>query len=116
MPNHVHGIMHIVSGIDGFVGNGFKPFPTTADIYHGLPEIIRGFKTFSSRHINQSNPVNRFQWQKSYHDRIIRNDSELNRIREYINNNPVNWETDQENPDTKIEHPRAFPDTRFVPE
>jgi putative transposase len=43
MPNHVHGIIFIV-------GAGFKPAPTK----YGLPEIVRGFKTFSSRRINES--------------------------------------------------------------
>lgn len=28
-------------------------------------------------------------WQKSYYDRIVRNDAELSRIREYIKNNPA---------------------------
>jgi hypothetical protein len=54
MPDHFHGIVEIIPdeniGI-GFVGNGFKPFPTTMMKRHGLPEIIRGFKTFSSRGI-----------------------------------------------------------------
>ena len=31
-------------------------------------------------------------WQRSYHDRIVRNDEELNRIRKYIINNPSKWE------------------------
>ncbi len=33
-----------------------------------------------------------FKWQKSYYDRIIRNNDELNRIRRYIRNNPENRE------------------------
>ena len=33
-------------------------------------------------------------WQKSFHDRIIRNDNEYNRIVEYINNNPDTWKND----------------------
>ena len=35
----------------------------------------------------------------NYHDRIIRNEKELNAIREYIVNNPLKWELDQDNPD-----------------
>ena len=46
MPNHTHGIIVVV--VDTIVGAGFKPAPTR----HGLPEIIRGFKTFSARRIN----------------------------------------------------------------
>jgi len=37
-------------------------------------------------------------WQRGYHDRIIRNDRELYRIREYVANNPKLWDKDRENP------------------
>jgi REP element-mobilizing transposase RayT len=37
-------------------------------------------------------------WQRNYYERIIRNEDELNRIREYIIENPQNWATDRENP------------------
>lgn len=30
-------------------------------------------------------------WQRNYWDRIIRNDKEYERIVEYIQNNPINW-------------------------
>jgi REP element-mobilizing transposase RayT len=83
MPDHVHGIIIIQNN----VGNGLKPFPTDGVKSHELPEIVRGFKTFSSRRINeQSFP--KFQWQKSFYDRIIRNERDLNRIRKYIQDNP----------------------------
>ena len=93
MPNHVHGIVWIIP--DSVVGNGLKPFPTFAKPFPtALPEIIRGFKTFSSRRINETQSHFKFQWQKSYHDRIIRNEDELDWIREYIINNPANWYKD----------------------
>ncbi|HDR16333.1 MAG TPA: hypothetical protein ENN79_12780 [Desulfobacteraceae bacterium] len=41
-------------------------------------------------------------WQRNYYEHIIRNENELNRIREYIANNPMKWEFDQENPDLSI--------------
>ena len=90
MPNHIHGIVII----DNDVGTGFKPVPT----YHSLSEIIRGFKTFSSRRINEYNQCGDFQWQRSFYDHIIRNGSSLNQIREYIHNNPFEWESDRNNP------------------
>jgi REP element-mobilizing transposase RayT len=34
-------------------------------------------------------------WQSRFHEHIIRNKPELNKIREYIINNPLNWETDE---------------------
>jgi REP element-mobilizing transposase RayT len=72
-----------------------KPFPTKK---YDLSEIIRGFKTFSSRKINeQRNNANKFQWQKSFYDHIIRNEKSLNKIREYIQYNPLQWHLDIEN-------------------
>jgi putative transposase len=100
MPNHIHGIMILsrdhVAGIG--VGGGLKPAPTAK--MHALPEIIRGFKTFSSRRINElrGTPGTKL-WQRNYYEHIIRNDDELNRIRQYIIDNPINWATDRNNPD-----------------
>jgi putative transposase len=37
-------------------------------------------------------------WQRNYYEHIIRNDVELNGIREYIINNPLNWALDRDNP------------------
>ncbi|MCK4635355.1 MAG: transposase [Candidatus Moranbacteria bacterium] len=103
MPNHMHGIVIIDNDIvesDNFVvGNGLKPFPTKGKKLHGLSEIMRGFKTFSSRRINETNPVNKFQWQKSFYDHVVRNDESLCKIREYIMINPEKWEFDKENLD-----------------
>jgi REP element-mobilizing transposase RayT len=91
MPNHVHGIIVIDNG--DVVGNGLKPFPT-----HGLSEIIRGFKTFSSRKINEEIKIdNKFQWQKLFYDHIMRDDKSLENLRQYIMYNPLKWELDIEN-------------------
>ena len=100
MPNHVHGIIKIGNGLPApaFVTGGpGKPFPTDGKNY-GLSEILRGFKTFSSRRINEKLlHDDRFQWQKSFHDHIIRNEMSLCRIREYVLNNERQWEFDKEN-------------------
>ncbi len=45
MPNHVHGIIEIVGA-----GLQTRPYKTTRQ---GLPEIVRGFKTYSARHFNE---------------------------------------------------------------
>ena len=37
-------------------------------------------------------------WQRNYHEHIIRNEKSLNRIREYILDNPLRWDMDRENP------------------
>ncbi len=89
MPNHVHGIIFIV-------GTGFN----TARTNHPLSEIVRGFKTFSARRINATAAtLGTNVWQRNYYEHIIRNDRSLNRIREYIASNPLNWKHDRENRD-----------------
>ena len=98
MPNHTHGIIVLTA----LVGAGFKPAPTTTR-RHALPEIVRGFKTFSSRRINEIRhtpgaPV----WQRNYFERVIRNDNEMHHLREYIVNNPAKWDLDRENPGNPI--------------
>lgn len=92
MPNHVHGIIVINNDIRR---ERFETVP------YNLSEMIRGFKTFSSRRINESqlqNIIFRFKWQKSFYDHIIRNQKSLNNIRKYIKNNPINWDLDRNNP------------------
>jgi REP-associated tyrosine transposase len=93
MPNHVHGIIMLMH----HVGAGLKPAPTELR-RHGLPEIVRAFKTFSSRCINQlrrtiGTPV----WQRNYYEHVIRNEDDLCEIRRYIDNNPARWVEDEYN-------------------
>jgi hypothetical protein len=37
-------------------------------------------------------------WQRNYYEHVIRDEESLNRIREYILNNPAQWAFDRENP------------------
>ncbi len=94
MPNHFHGIVIIDNDKNiTTVGNGFKPF-LTKNRQHWLSEIIRWFKTFSSLKLHQSWLTN-FSRQKSFYDHIIRNEQDLQRIQEYILNNPYKRKNDE---------------------
>ncbi|MBM2826887.1 MAG: hypothetical protein HW403_951 [Dehalococcoidia bacterium] len=104
MPSHIHGIVLIKD--DDPVGAGFKPAPTTVGRastsnikHHGLPEIVRAFKTFSAHKINvlRRSPGVPL-WQRNYYEHVVRDEAELNRIREYINGNPLRWDNDPDNP------------------
>ena len=96
MPNHIHGII-VLRPNPIIVGAGFKPAPTKKR--HALPEIVRALKTFSSRRINEIRNTPRVKlWQRNYYEHIVRNENELNEIRKYIQENPLKWETDKENP------------------
>ena len=101
MPNHVHGIIWIAE--DDVVGARRRRAPTAerfgAPIAGSLPTIVRSFKAITTRRINFERgtpgiPV----WQRNYHDHVIRNDKSLQNIRNYIINNPFNWQMDIENP------------------
>ena len=96
MPNHVHGIIFIPD-----LGRaGFKPAPTRK---HPLSEIVRAFKTFSSRRINElRNSPGTPVWQRNYYEHVIRNESDYRQIGEYILYNPAKWEMDRENPNAKL--------------
>jgi putative transposase len=108
MPNHVHCVVVLTCGDSSVVGAGLKPAPTVTNratndrvpTRHGSPEIIRAFKTFSARRINdlRGTPDARV-WQRGYYERIIRDEAELNRIRQYIAENPSRWAADPENPE-----------------
>jgi REP element-mobilizing transposase RayT len=111
MPNHIHGILIIDNG--GTDKNAVKndtPHVGTNDPVGTndrwslqsrnmelIPKIISQYKSSVTRTIRQQSGDYEFGWQKSYHDRIIRSEKSLNRIRNYIRNNPVNWGKDRNN-------------------
>ncbi len=76
MPNHLHGIL----------------WRDRAGQDPPLPTMVGLFKSGASRRLGRS------IWQRSFHDRIIRNETELQALREYITENPVRWAVDRENP------------------
>ena len=118
MPNHVHGIIQIVTPTVVRVQNfepqqrkpqqsdpivrvqNFEPqqrepqqsTPQRNKYQHIIPRsigsIIRGFKIGTTKRVGYS------IWQRNFHDRIIRNENEFLKISEYIKNNPKNWNDD----------------------
>lgn len=101
MPNHIHGVIHITDGSPTNVGAGFQPAqsPRENKSHHGLPEIIRGFKTYSARKINElQDAKGRPVWQRNYYEHVVRSETSLHAIRTYILENPLKWHEDSENP------------------
>ncbi len=93
MPNHLHGII-IINDRRG----GSRSAPTKKT--KPLGQLIGAFKTVSTKQINQIRrtpgiPV----WQRNYYEHIIRNNDTMNRIRAYITNNSLKWESDRNNPE-----------------
>ena len=104
MPNHMHGIIMVV-GNDETVGaihvGAIHESPLQRPKMT-LPKIMGRFKMNSAKYINKMRnspgcPV----WQRNYWEHIIRDEHDLNHIREYIFNNPLQWEMDNENPNEK---------------
>ena len=119
MPNHIHMIVQIVQmnvGADRRVCpydvcdtplSGESDYHASEEGKHiGLPlhRMIQWFKTMTTNEYIMDvkqigwKPFEQRLWQRNYYDHIIRNEMELNRIREYIRSNPTNWGTDRENP------------------
>ena len=91
MPNHVHGVIVITE----------NEFP------HGtmsLSDIVHRFKSLTTHRYmanvkdGEWKPFERKLWQRSFYDRVIRDDDDLGRVREYIRNNPLKWALDEYNP------------------
>lgn len=108
MPNHIHGIVACNP-----VGAGSPRPPAEQQSKHttvgersphltppALGKIVAYFKYQSTKHINQhrNTPGTRI-WQRNYHDHIIRDDPDLQRIRQYVQDNPMKWALDQLHPD-----------------
>jgi REP element-mobilizing transposase RayT len=97
MPDHVHAIIGLGAGRPH---KGAKRRPPVS-------EVVRAFKTESARRINnvrglRGAPV----WQRSFYDHIIRDDADLERVREYIAGNPSAWIEDAHDPiPISIHHP-----------
>lgn len=112
MPNHLHGIL-LINEAPG-KGEAFSDMNTSQHVLGlenasplqprgtqsgSLSAVIQNFKSVSTRRVNQKffKSGNKI-WQRSFYERIVRNDRELNAIRQYILDNPLNWEMDKENP------------------
>ena len=125
MPNHMHGIMvinppvgarrclaperhkHPNNNINGYSkdavhianpGATHRVAPTRLKS-RSIGAILGQFKSLVTKQINISrNTPGMPVWQRNYFERVIRNEKELNIIRQYIQNNPAQWDIDNENP------------------
>ncbi len=100
MPNHIHGIIMIADVVSGSERRGgSRAAPTTSRQPKPLGQLVGASKTVSTKRVNETRgtpglPV----WQRNYYEHVIRDEHDLNRIRQYIEENPLCWEQDPENP------------------
>ena len=110
MPNHIHGILFIN---DPNVGEGLVPSRdniadnserATTRVSPTLPDIISAFKSITTNRYIQCvkeqgwPPFDKHLWQRSFYARVIRDDVELDNLRQYIHHNAAKWPQDEENP------------------
>lgn len=97
MPDHLHAIIHIhehnlikenpiLTNSGGITGRH-----NIMNMGMALGKIVRHFKSKCSYEIRLKINAN-FRWHPRYHDWIIRNDRQLFNFRNYIRNNPANWQ------------------------
>lgn len=111
MPNHVHGIFIIMddsvhmmesAGSTHSVGATHASPLQQSSRLHGpksrsVGSIVGSFKSAAAKRINEirGEPGARV-WQRNYYEHVIRDEIEMNRIRQYIMDNPAKWESDKE--------------------
>lgn len=101
MPNHVHGIIVITDAVGA---KNFSPLQIGRTTRLGMRSpsktvgsIVRGFKIGVTKWFRQHTDIYNV-WQRNYREHIIRNEESLNRIRQYLAENPLRWAFDGENP------------------
>jgi REP element-mobilizing transposase RayT len=102
MPNHVHGIIVLDRAASGLAATPEKTphrGVSTSRLAPGsLGAIIGQFKSVCTKRIRVAGIAD-FGWQVRFYDHIIRDDKSLDNIRQYIVNNPLKWELEQETPE-----------------
>ena len=111
MPNHVHGIIELVSnvGVENYNVRAENFLPQQNEFQKMIPRsigsIIKGFKIGVTKWFRNNYVGVRFEnfqplqpqqvWQRNYHEHIIRNEQSYQTISEYIINNPARWKGDK---------------------
>lgn len=111
MPDHLHGIVLIndtlaepergVVGRGGAAMGGSRTAPTgrleSNERRKPLGRLVGAFKTISTKRVNALRGEPGAQlWQRNYYEHVIRGERALNRIRQYIIDNPMRWHDDPE--------------------
>jgi putative transposase len=99
MPNHFHGIFFIQNpdrATHRVAPTGRKPFGPASG---SVGAIMGQFKSKATKRINELWKTSGARvWQRNYYEHVIRDDDDLNRIRQYIIDNPARWQEDENYP------------------
>jgi len=119
MPNHIHGIIEIVNtvgvplvGTQKLVHHNNKSKTVgendTSNIMSRAPmkgaptvgDIVGAFKSKTTNNYikmvknGTCPPFNKRIWQRNYHEHVVRNDADYERVATYTVNNPLTWDDD----------------------
>ncbi|MCY3747660.1 MAG: transposase [Chloroflexi bacterium] len=115
MPNHLHGIIILTDTAEsgfglatGRIAGSDHSRAARSERRKSLGSLVGAFRTVATRRANLAQATEgRVIWQRNFYERVIRNERELGLIRQYIANNPLAWESDQENPSTSKDAARG---------
>jgi REP element-mobilizing transposase RayT len=116
MPNHIHGIIMLTKdtvGATRWVAQSKHQIrirathrvAPTGPVSGSIGAIIGQMKSLAAKRINHMRKTpGAAVWQRNYYEHVIRDDPDLNRVREYIANNPARWDEDENNPTLNTTH------------
>jgi putative transposase len=118
MPNHLHGIVifqeekadcrsrETADCRPALQNSGLRVRSSREHESRSLSTFIAQFKAVITTAIRRLTRLPDLRvWQARFFDRVLRDEMELNRAREYILNNPAQWESDAENPSVVSQNP-----------
>ncbi len=111
MPNHLHGIL-VLGEDNSWTGGGGRrgvqlnastttrdphsPYSTLSPGRRTLSVVMRTYKAAVTSLCRRAGV--HFAWQRNFYEHIVRDDADLDRIQQYIRDNPTHWESDENNP------------------
>jgi len=104
MPNHIHGVIIVAEEYNnmGTCNVPLRRAPQRnrekfgCSVSNSISTIIKLFKASTTKQINQTrNTSKKPIWQRGFYEHVVRDEEDLNRIREYVIYNPMKWEEDK---------------------
>jgi REP element-mobilizing transposase RayT len=107
MPNHVHGLLALPdvplvipappAVPANAVGKFVRHMSGLSPRRQSLGAVVRSYKSAVSKACHEAGSAV-FAWQDGYYEHVVRTETELARIRQYIRDNPAQWALDHDNP------------------
>ena len=92
MPDHFHGILWInqVAEHHTPIAGAYGNTPPLRSPSHTIGAAVRAFKAAATGRIRESaDRPDLIVWQRNYYEGVVRDDRQLNALRDYIETNPL---------------------------